>query len=220
MKKLLFLSVFVVIIMIFMRYYFYFGNDSNLSTNTEQPLDILFKDFCVNNAWGYYNSGYVICRDGSVYSYDYGEGKEVPTIECEGVSVEYKGYEEYFLSNAELYQNIKVSKTDLKRMIKYSSYIDSGKHSKKEQNNIADAGSHIIEMYDYKNKAIISLSITVTFTLKNTSPHANDLVRLIEKYTNKARLEDERERVKEEARIEKEKAEHEAQWRKEDIDNL
>jgi hypothetical protein len=157
------------------------------NNNNEQVLmvkgasDVLAEDSYANYAWGYQYKGVVICADGSIYTFD----KNSDDIAVNVNSAQEMN--EYILNNAEL-SDIRVSDDDLQKILEYISQVDPDKHSE-EKNTANDAGSYNIQIYDYAADSKVSLKETGDWESKNTSPNADKLVKLITKYTDKARAE-------------------------------
>jgi predicted small lipoprotein YifL len=143
--------------------------------------DVLAEDSYTNYAWGHQYNGAMICADGSIYLFDKSNDDIAVNVNSA------QEMNEYSLNNAEL-SDIRVSDDDLQEILEYISQIDPDKHSE-EKNTANDAGSHNIQVYDYTADSKISLKETGDWESKNTSPNADKLVKLITKYTDKARTE-------------------------------
>ena len=140
---------------------------------------ILAEDSHENYAWGYQYNGIVICADGSVYYFDRSKDSEIDD--------NLQSMNDYILTGARLL-DICVANDDLEKMLSYISQIDPKKRGERKH-TAYDAGASIVYIYDYANGAKVMLKETGDFSSKNTSPSANSLVKLITKYTGKARTE-------------------------------
>jgi len=168
MKKLIFIGTLVITVSLIIGYLIF--------DDLKKSSEILFEDSVLNAAWGYKYYGYVICRDGSVYSFDISEQDLGTNIK------DLKSQSKYILKNAKLQKKLEVSKPDLEKMIRYSKYIDGSKVGEIKQRSW-DLGSRTIKMYEYESGAIIDLKETGDMEVENTSQYAKELVELIQKYT-------------------------------------
>ncbi|MDR1100874.1 MAG: hypothetical protein LBL34_00710 [Clostridiales bacterium] len=170
-KKFLWLIIAVVAIL---GVYFAFFNKTATTRS-----DILFEDSYIYHEWeiaGFEYTGNVILVDGSIYSFSFSEKDEYSTT----LSEDLKEMNKYILKNAKL-ETTRVSNDDLAKMIEYAAQIDADKYI---EGTIvgADMGSSVIQIYDYETNSKILLKESGDFSSENTSPHAEDLVQLIEKY--------------------------------------
>jgi len=196
MKKILVgLVGLIAVVIIAGGAYFIFFNKSDTITviaSSGGTSDIIAEDSYLNYAWGYQYNGAVICADGSVYVFDrsygyYNDDWNADWGDDGGNVNDFQKMNEFIQNNAML-ASVRVSDSDLKKMSEYIPQINPDKRGKEEYTAI-DAGLHEILIYDYAANSKISLEKTGDISSKNTSPCTDKLVKLITKYTDKAKKE-------------------------------
>lgn len=171
-KKRVIITIIAILVMAIILFIVY------KNKHTIDEKQIIAENSYMNLAWGFSYSGTIICNDGSVYKFSITDNNN----EYIDAYKDLKKLNKCILNNTTKYV-CKISKNEINKIKEYSKNIQNENYTE-ESSGGADMGQNSIKIWNYETNERITLKTSGDWNGKNSSLNANELIYLIEKYTN------------------------------------